>query len=240
MCVVILSIQREQILEDTGETYCSVSETLSQILDLQPSSFDDPTFQQAITQAENAPYVATLWLFSPDGKILRGNQVLSEGTVEEFVTEETKRVLAALPKDYLTDDQRTAISVAAVMQAEGEHNDVFRHMIREVYGQDGHLVALLGATYDVSPSIGAAPSAIWILLVLCIVGGLGVYWLSLPLWVWFDARARGERYWIWATFVLIGNLVALMAYILGRTPRTKVGEIAQQPGTELHDSYSEK
>lgn len=240
ICVVTLSVQREQILVDTGETYRSVSETLSQILALQPSSIDEPAFHQAIMQAENAPYIANLWLFTPDGKILRGNQAFSEGTVDEFVTEETKRVMTALPEGFLNDEQQTALTAASVMQAEGEHNDVFRHMVREVYGQNGNLVAFLGATYDVSPSIGALPSVIWILLVLCIVVGLGVYWLSLPLWVWLDASARGERHWIWATFVLIGNLVALMAYILGRTPRTKTGEMAQQPGTEQHDNYSEE
>jgi hypothetical protein len=49
--------------------------------------------------------------------------------------------------------------------------------------------------------------------------GLASYWLSLPAWVWLDARARGERAWVWAVFVLLGNLVGLITYILARRPR---------------------
>jgi hypothetical protein len=37
--------------------------------------------------------------------------------------------------------------------------------------------------------------------------------------VWFDARARGDRApGAWAGFVLIGNVVALAAYLLTRRP----------------------
>jgi hypothetical protein len=39
--------------------------------------------------------------------------------------------------------------------------------------------------------------------------------------VWLDARARGERAWVWAVFVLLGNLVALITYILARRPRPR-------------------
>ena len=48
--------------------------------------------------------------------------------------------------------------------------------------------------------------------------GLMVYWLVLPWWVFLDAKARGERAWVWAMFVLLGNLVALFAYLLARHP----------------------
>jgi hypothetical protein len=53
--------------------------------------------------------------------------------------------------------------------------------------------------------------------VLAVPLGLGVFWLSLPAWVWLDARRRGERAFVWALFVLTGNVVALMAYLLTRT-----------------------
>jgi hypothetical protein len=41
-----------------------------------------------------------------------------------------------------------------------------------------------------------------------------IYWLALPLWVFLDARDRRERALAWGIFVLIGNLVALLAYLL--------------------------
>jgi hypothetical protein len=53
---------------------------------------------------------------------------------------------------------------------------------------------------------------------LVVLLGLLMYWLSLPLWVFLDARQRGERALAWAGFVLIGNLVALLTYILARRP----------------------
>jgi hypothetical protein len=55
---------------------------------------------------------------------------------------------------------------------------------------------------------------------------LAVYWLCLPLWVWLDARERGERAWAWAVFVLLGNPVALPAYILARVPRSAPAGVA--------------
>ena len=48
-----------------------------------------------------------------------------------------------------------------------------------------------------------------------------MYWLSLPLWVLLDARERWDYAMVWAIFVLIGNLVALIAYLLARSPRPK-------------------
>jgi hypothetical protein len=45
-------------------------------------------------------------------------------------------------------------------------------------------------------------------------------------WVWLDARARGERAWVWAVFVLLGNLVALITYILARRPGSQLSSAA--------------
>jgi hypothetical protein len=227
--LAILSVQRQEILVDTGETTNSVERTITQLQDIHPASIEDSEFKEALSQAQDAPFIAVLWLFTPGGKILEGNQAHSAGRVDEFITNETRRVLAALPAGFLNDEQRVAITAASVMQAEGEHNDVFRHMIREIHAEDGLLVAYLGVTYDVNPSVGTSPSATWILLILSLVLGLGMYWLSLPLWVWLDARARGERQWIWMIFVLIGNLVALMAYILARLPQRREVSKMQKP-----------
>ena len=49
-----------------------------------------------------------------------------------------------------------------------------------------------------------------------------IYWLALPLWVFLDARDRRDRALAWGIFVLIGNLVALLAYLLA-TSRPSAG-----------------
>jgi hypothetical protein len=77
---------------------------------------------------------------------------------------ESLRMLAALPSNTISAEQRTALLAASVMQAEGEHDDVYRHLLREVRGPGGDLVAFIGVTYDVNLAIGAPPSAAWVLL----------------------------------------------------------------------------
>lgn len=217
-CLIALSSERQALIVDTGETRRSVETTLAPILVSQPPAVDDAAFREAISRLRDAPYVAIMWLFSPDGRVLEGSRAFSQKTVGASATDETQRILAALPDDALSAGQRTVLLAASVMQAEGEHNDVYRHLLREVHGPDGGTVAYVGVTYDVSPVIGASPGIAWILSLASLVVGMGTFWLSLPLWVWLDARARGERAWVWAAFVLIGNLVALMAYILARQP----------------------
>ena len=211
---------RRTLLADTGETRRVVeTTTLAQLLALQPSSLEDASFRDAVDQAQDAPYVAVVWLFAPDGRIVEGNRVFAGRTTQESATDEMRRVLGILPQEALTSEQHQALLAASVMQAEGEHNDVYRHLLREVHGPDDELVGWIGITFDVNPSVGA-PGAAYISFILILLLALGAYWLSLPVWVWLDARARGERAWVWAVFVLLGNLVALIAYILARRPST--------------------
>lgn len=219
---IALTQTRNAALTDTGVTRPAVGATLDRLQALQPGSLDDPAFQQAVKAALDEPYVATVWLFAPDGRIVWAGgstaQAASSGTVAERATAETRRILATLPEETLSAEQRTLLLAASAIQAEGEHNDVYRHLVRPITAPDGTVVALVGVAYDVSDWAGA-PSAGWLALLLGGLGGFGLYWLALPLWVWLDARQRGERAWVWAVFVLIGNLVALLAYLLVRPPR---------------------
>jgi len=43
---------------------------------------------------------------------------------------------------------------------------------------------------------------------------LAIYWISVPAWTFLDARDRGETAWIWGAFTVIGNVIALVAYLL--------------------------
>lgn len=233
VAVLILTLssnERQAALADTGETRAVVEAALAQVHTFEPAGPLSPrpgiavdlTFLGTVDLLEHTPYVATVWIFAPDGRIVyaAGSTAASasSGTAEEHATDETRRVLASLPAGALTADQRLALLASSAIQSEGEHNDVYRHLVREVHGADGSLYALIGVAYDVSPAAGAAPTAGWIASMLGLVLALGVYWLSLPLWVWLDARERGERAPVWAAFVFLGNLVALLAYLLARAP----------------------
>jgi hypothetical protein len=219
LCTIASTAGRQPNLADMGETRRVAETTLARLEALHPDSIADPAFREAIVQSRDAPYVATVWLFAPDGRIVEGNRAVAPGsTVEGLATSETRRGLGILPAGMLSAEQRLAVLAASAMQAEGEHDDVFRHLLREIRGPDGGMVALVGVTYDVSPAVGS-PGPGWMATLLAGFLGLAAYWLSLPAWVWLDARARGERAWVWAVFVLLGNLVGLITYILARRPR---------------------
>jgi len=219
VCGLVSTVTRAPLLVESDEARQAADAILGRLQALEPASLEDYAFRQALAEAGEEPIAAYTWLFAADGRVLRGNLAVSPGsTAEGMATAETRRLLASLAPGAMDEEQRLLLLAASAMQAEGEHNDVYRHQVRELRGPDGTLTGLVGLTYEANPGVGA-PSAVFIVSMLVGFTALALYWLSLPLWVWLDARERGERAWAWAVFVLIGNLVALLAYILVRVPR---------------------
>jgi hypothetical protein len=221
VAIPVASRRRQAALTDTGVTRAVVEASLAELQALHPVSIDDPDLLQAVRRTAQAPYVATVWLLAPDGRMVyavgsTARSTAAYATVEQAATDDMRRVLEALPEGTLSDRQRLLLLAASAIRREGAHNDVYRHLLRAVKAPDGSSVALIGVAYEAGKWV---PGLCWKLGILGGLAGLVVYWLSLPLWVFLDARARGERAWAWAAFVFLGNLVALMAYILGRTAR---------------------
>jgi energy-coupling factor transporter transmembrane protein EcfT len=92
-------------------------------------------------------------------------------------------------------------------------------MVRPLGDGDDVELGFVGVSYDANPTLEGFPGFGYAVAVLAIPIGLMVYWLALVGWVFLDAKVRGERAWVWAMFVLLGNLVALFAYLLARQPR---------------------
>jgi hypothetical protein len=219
----VCSSERQRMLADNGETRRAVEPALNAVLDRHPASIDDASFRSAVANLSRARYMATVWLFSADGRLVSASGSTAASTptgktAEDLATEETVRVLGAV-EGALPPSARTLALVASSIMREGEHNDVYRHLARPITAASGSVEGYLGIAYAASPSLAAPVSAAWILELAAFTVGLAVYWMALPLWVFLDARARGDRAWIWAAFVLVGNLVALMAYLLARAPR---------------------
>lgn len=211
---------------DTGQTRAAVRQSVETLLAQHPTSVADATFRHAVEQLQGVRHVATVWLFAPDGTLVfaSGSTAASTPvglTAADLATAETVRVVEAL-QETLAVDQKTAILAASAIMREGEHNDIFRHLLRPVRAPDGSTVAYLGVSYPANPALENSGSAAYVVGLLVFLAGLAVYWLSLPLWVLLDARPRGERGWVWAAFVMVGNLVALMAYLLTRTLRPAI------------------
>ena len=217
--IIWLSLWRQDLIIDNGETLSCVEESLQPLISLQPASIDDPQFTSAVDQASNAPFVATLWLLNPQGEVVLATgataRSFSQGTAQQWSTNSTQRLLTALPDDALNQEQQTLLHTSSAIQREGEHNDIYRHLVRQIRSPDGSIVALIGIAYEITP--GEVELG-WKVLVMTSLFGLLGYWLALPLWTWVDARQRGERAWAWAIFVLLGNLMALLAYLLARVP----------------------
>jgi hypothetical protein len=202
---------------DTGETRQTVDAGVADLLTMRPVSIDDPLFRQSVDKFSRTHHVWYVWLISVDGRIVFSNAQMAErGSVEELALDETRRVLSEMPEGFLSAQQRIALLAASAIQREGEHNDILRHMIRPVRGSGDVDLGFVGVAYEASASAGSFPGYGYAAGVMAIPFGLAVYWMSLAWWVYLDARERRERAWVWAMFVLLGNLVALFAYLLTR------------------------
>ena len=214
--LVFLSRHMQSELMTNDSARQSVEETLAQLQAMRPASSQDLAFREAVKQALDAPYVATVWLVGPDGRDLysagsTATSTASQDRVQELATNEMLRTIEALDEMDTSDEQRLLLLTVSAIRREGEHNDIYRHLVRRVQTQDNSTVALIGIAYDFA---GWVPGLGWKLAVLGLALSLALYWLSLPLWVFLDARDRRDRACAWAMFVLIGNVVALIGYLL--------------------------
>jgi len=220
VAVVVLGLVRASIPVDSPENRRPVEQTLAALEALRPSSAEDAAFRRALDEALTQPHIATVWLLAPNGRVLlaQGATAAStpEGsTVEELATDDARRMVDALPPGALTGEQSTWLLAASALRREGSHNDIYRHLVRPITGADGSTVAIVGVGYSHS---AWAPGVGWMAGVALAALSLVLYWLALPLWVLLDAQARGERAVAWSVFVLFGNLIALIAYLLVRDP----------------------
>ena len=225
----LLSFERRAKLVKSDEARQAAEDFLARFQAIRVTSIDDRALNDSALMASAGPtmrnpYVAAVWLFAPDGRIVCGSgatalSTMGYRTVKNAATDDAQSLLETLPEDMFTDLQRTSILAASAMRREGSHNDIYDHLLRPIKKEDGSIVGLVGIAYLISKSLTEPVGLGWIAGVLVIPIGLGVYWLSLPLWVLLDARQRGERAWPWAIFVFIGNLVAFIAYALAREPR---------------------
>lgn len=234
----LVSHFRQPLVTETGETRLVAEAALAELQALRPSSVDDPVFREALAETPRKPHLASVWLIAPDGRFVCALGGTAESTpagrtAEELATYETRRVLSTLPDDALSQQQRTWLLAAAAIQREGEHNDIYRHLLRGMRDADGRLVGLVGLSYQAS-AVGVGPA--YNVSLLASLTGLAMYWLSLPLWVLLDARQRWDYAMVWAIFVLIGNLVALIAYLLARSPRPRTAPASSSVSESLSGS----
>jgi hypothetical protein len=213
--MVIGARDRSRMLIETGETRSSVELSMQGLLPETIGSADDQRLVAAVTELEYKPYVASAWIVDNTGQIvlhLKGPG--KEGdNVKSIAQMDMVRVLEAIDNAAFSESQKLQLLTVGAMRSEGEHNDVFRHLVHPLFDQSGEMVALVALAYDVSPYV-QNPGMDTIIFTIIAVLGMIVYWLGLTLWVFFDSRARGESAVLWGFFVLITNLAGFIAYLI--------------------------
>lgn len=204
---------------NSEKTRAAVESAILPELEKRYQGLDDATLMASIEKVASVQYVSAVWLFTADGRPLSGKGCIKSSAVTNTRGgSEVKSVLAGLPDNLLKSDQKGAILALAALRAEGEHNDIFRHMVRPLISTSGSTIGWLAIAYNVSTTLDASPALSYKLMVLAIPLSVLIYKLSLLLWIFWDAKEHGERAWIWMSFALLGDLVALIAYLLVPRP----------------------
>jgi hypothetical protein len=159
--------------------------------------------------------INTIWLVTANGEIVYVKGEMAQSTplnssVNSLMDEQSKGLINAV-EESIDPLLKLELSIAAAIRREGEHNDVYGHLVVPVMSVQNELAGFVGVAYSLNnskPSAGIY--AIGISLFLSFL----IYWLSMPLWVYFDSRKRNDKSILWALFVLIGNMPAYIAYLI--------------------------
>lgn len=227
LALIVGSGKRDEWLKETGQTRRAVDESAARLLPATAESATDPRLRSAAAQLAQQPYVTRLWLVDPSGRILLSrNSPGREGdSVQDLAPDDFAAVLRGAPDAALTTSQRTQLLAMAAQRRDGDHNDVFKPLLRVVRTPAGTDAAFVALCYLVNTE-----SSGFIPLVLAAAAGLGIYWIGLVGWVFLDARARRENAALWALLVFFTNLVGILAYLLAtRRPEKNVAVEARPP-----------
>jgi len=219
--ILIFGPKRSSFLTPDPQQKQRAQSTLNTLAESANANLEDPAFTEKLNQALSNGTAASLWVFDQNG-ILVYAQGSTAKAAKNFPVDDlpVQKLLSSLPDEALTPQQKQLLISAALIQVEGEHNDIYNHLVTPLYDASGEMTGILGMAYSINQNTGGVPLS-WKLSIVAGLFSFGIYWISLPLWVFFDARSRNEKAWIWGCFTLLGNLIALMAYLLTRHPQAE-------------------
>ncbi len=187
---------------------------------------------EAVAQEKS---IGEVWVTDDEGHIVYyGRHRPPLRNVENYPLPTLHRRLDSLPAGLLQPMQRTGILLISVIGGyETSPTGALREMLpkhliypREVEAarvEVGRVRGGLIAAVVSQPSWGIPfPETserlrlIGNLTTLAIAAGLIAFWITIPSWMLLDARRRGERAAAWGLFGLLGNVMALVIYLLVR------------------------
>jgi hypothetical protein len=161
--------------------------------------------------------INTIWIITEKGEIVYAKGTMAASTpvhtnVNKSIGYQNRGLINAVEWS-LDTIQKQVIRIAAAIRNEGEHNDVFGHLVIPLKSNQNELAGYIGVAYSLNNS---KPEPEVYIIGFAIFICFFFYWLTIPVWVYFDSRKRNDRYILWTMFVLIGNLPAYIAYLISR------------------------
>lgn len=221
---------------DPALVEASTGATLEQVARMVTRLDSDVETQRTLAEAfAKNDTLQRLWVVDERGYIAYyAKEQPAARTVEVLAPRNIHTLLETLPAGLLRPDQRLAILTAAAVQrtAKELRNDGFETNYTSPWSRGnmgglhtrllpikGGLIAVAAQTpsFSVPSLISDELNRLERSYGRTINIALLLYWLSIPLWVVLDALRHRERAVVWGLFTLIGNIVALLIYLLSRS-----------------------
>jgi hypothetical protein len=176
---------------------------------------NDKTFQKHFDKLIDGKVIHTVWLVDTSGRFVYAKGLMSAGTSINSNafdrTDPQSRGLISAVEGNLDKYQKMMLYIAAAMRREGEHNDIYGHIVMPLKSVSSGITGYVGIAYELGEPRQAS---VRILIGISLAVFFLIYWLSLPLWVYYDSRERKSSGMLWTLFVFLGNLPALVAYLI--------------------------
>jgi|WetSurMetagenome_2_1015567.scaffolds.fasta_scaffold58482_1 hypothetical protein len=218
LVIAAIIFKPQQNIENT-ENKKIVFDKLKQISLESKDMLNRKAFFDYVNKTINCNVINTIWIINQKGEIVYAKGLMAastplNATVYSLIDDQNRGLINAV-EGSIDTVQKQVISIAAAIRREGEHNDIYGHLVMPLKSNQVELAGFIGVAYslenDSEPSV-----AIFIIIDVALIICFLVYWLSIPFWVYFDSRKRNDKYILWTIFVLIGNLPAYIAYLLSR------------------------
>jgi len=179
-------------------------------------NLNSKAFVGYIEKVLDCPAISTKWLISAKGEIVYANGTMVQSTplnssIYNLVDDQSRGLIDAV-EGNLDPVEKNLLYAAASIRHEGDHNDIYGHLVMPLKTSSNVLAGFVGVAYSLDDS--KQPFRYYDFIITALVLCFLLYWLLLPIWVFFDCRERNSKYILWSIFVLFGNIPAVLAYLL--------------------------
>lgn len=218
--LVILLLGLAAILKPTKNIESTVNrkialDKLKQIR-VESADINSKAFFDYFDKTLSCSVINSKWLISGKGEIIYAKGIMSQSTplnsnIYSLVDAQNRGLIDAIEYDVDSVQMRLMFAAASIRR-EGDHNDIYGHLVMPLKTSSNVLVGFVGVAYDLDDL--KPPFQNYYLIIIALMICFLLYWLSLPLWVYFDCREKNNKYILWSIFVLFGNIPALIAYLI--------------------------